>query len=56
MNGMPKIAGLAAAVLGFAPSLVAALFLLLGAPPARAQDKATTPSPPWLDPALLPAA
>ena len=55
MIGVPKIAGLAA-VLGFALSLVAPLFLLLGPAPARAQDKATTPSRPWLDPALLPAA
>src|SRR5260221_6560849 len=52
--GGPKIAGLAA-VLGFALSLVAPLFLLLPPAPARAQDKATTPSRPWLDPALLPA-
>jgi iron(III) transport system substrate-binding protein len=54
--GVPKIAGLTAAVLGFALSLVAPLFLLLGPAPARAQDKAATPSHPWLDPALLPAA
>src|SRR6516164_807158 len=39
---VPKIAGPAAALLGLAS--------------ARAQDKATTPSRPWLDPALLAAA
>ena len=56
MIGVPKIAGQPAAVLGFALSLVAPLFLLLGPAPARAQDKAAAPSRPWLDPALLPAA
>src|SRR5262249_60156429 len=53
---VPKIAGPAAALLGLALSLAAPLVPLLGPAPARAQDKATTPSRPWLDPALLPAA
>src|SRR6516225_10581319 len=53
---VPKIAGLAAAAFSFALSLVAPLFALLGPLPARAQDPASTPSRPWLDSALLPAA
>src|SRR5215468_3418306 len=53
---VPKIAGPAAALLGLALSLIAPLVPLLGPAPARAQDKATTPSRPWLDPALLAAA
>src|SRR6516165_7256009 len=53
---VPKIAGPAAALLGLALSLVAPLVPLLGPAPARAQDEATTPSRPWLDPALLAAA
>ena len=39
MIGVPKIAGLTPAVLGFALSLVAPLFLLLPPAPARAQDE-----------------
>jgi len=53
---VPKIASPRAAAFGFALSLAAPLFALLGPVPARAQDTATTPSRPWLDPALLPAA
>src|SRR5215469_4312736 len=53
---VPKIADPAAAMLGFALSLAAQLFALLGPAPARAQDPVSTPSRPWLEPALLPAA
>src|SRR5262249_45862008 len=53
---VPKIASPGAAMLGFALALAAPLVLLLGPAPARAQDPASTPSRPWLDPALLPAA
>jgi len=56
VSGVPKIAGPAAALLGLALSLVVPLVPLLAPAPARAQDKASTPSRPWLDPALLPAA
>src|SRR5215510_8710307 len=56
LSGVPKTAGPAAAVLGFALSLVAPLVPLLAPAPARAQAMTSTPSRPWLDPALLPAA
>src|SRR5262249_18808711 len=55
-SGVRKTAAPAAAVLGFALSLVAPLVPLLAPAPARAQAMTSTPSRPWLDPALLPAA
>src|SRR5215475_12462141 len=43
-------------MLGLALSLVAPLVALLAPAPARGQQMTSTPSRPWLDPALLPAA
>jgi len=56
VSGVPKTAGPAAAALGLALSLVAPLVPLLAPAPARAQAMTSTPSRPWLDPALLAAA
>src|SRR5262249_54377847 len=54
VSGVPKIAGSATALLGLALSLVAPLVALLAPAPARGQQMTSTPSRPWLDPALLP--
>src|SRR4029453_10962670 len=43
-------------MLGLALSLVAPVVALLAPAPARGQQMTSTPSRPWLDPALLPAA